>query len=329
MKNIFCVSGRLAVLSCGVGLLFCAQTLWPATGGRGGAVAAPGRNNGRGANAGPANNVNLVRGGLIQGGTGAIFVGNTLGVGRGQVLLGSPGFIGGGGLSLPGAAATPRNAPAPAANYNSSYYAALRRSAAHRWAPGAAPLATGFSAEMFAGNWPVGPYRNFFWSAPSIAEAYDNLHYFRGGVNNFFLSYPLRPYYLPADYFTRHPLVYFVNPGRFALAEAQARALRDQLRNGGIVLFDDHWSNRNRRSYAAEIRRIFPEYTLTELPVDRAFNPSFYALQIKPRPQVIGGVRQSGFTFVIQTPAQERITTDFGTLSGYFGNDGQVIILAN
>ncbi len=330
MKNTCFISGRRVLLAGALGLVLMAQPLWPANAGRGaapinrGAVGAVGRNGTSIIGLGSANYGN----GAYFGGGGygynPVVYGYSSNFGRGGYSFSNPGVYGGGRFNESSATA------AASRVYNTPlYYALLRRSAAMRFAPGATPYGADFNASLFNSYWPVGPFRNFFWNESAIAESFANLNYFRGGVNNFLTSVPLRPYYISPDYFNLHPLVYFTNPGRFNLGELQVRALREQLRNGGILLFDDHWGNRDRERYLAEARRIFANYSLVELPVDRAFNPYFYALLVKPLPLYFGGVRQSAFTFVIDTPAQQRVTTEVGTYSGYFGADGQVIILAN
>ncbi len=315
MKSFPRILGQPVLLAAGLGLILILQTAWSATVGRGAAPVV-----GRGG-AAPAITRGSRNGALGRGGAVAVGYGNSLGIGLGGITFGTPTVVN----------YNPGYAPAvtPRAGNGNLYYALLRRSLRGRFGPGSAPFGTGFNANLFTGSWPTGPYRNFFWNQNSIGEAYANLNYFRLGVNNLVTSYPLSPYYLSPDYFNLHPLVYFANPRNFALAEPQARALRDQLRNGGILLFDDHWGNRDRLHYYTEIRRIFTNYSLVELPVDRAFNPSFYAVQVKPQPQYFAGVRQSAFTIVNQTPAEERVTNENGTFSGYFGSDGQVIILAN
>ncbi len=83
-----------------------------------------------------------------------------------------------------------------------------------------------------------------------------------------------------ADY----PFIYIVEPGGLSLSDAEAAALRAYLLNGGFLMLDDFWGEREWESMAAELRKAFPERSFSEIPLD---HPIYHCVfEIKEKGQV-------------------------------------------
>jgi hypothetical protein len=81
-----------------------------------------------------------------------------------------------------------------------------------------------------------------------------------------------------------YPFLYIVEPGRMHLLEEELVALRRHLLNGGFLMFDDFWGEREWRNLAMELHRLFPDREPQEL--DLA-HPIFHCVfDLKEKPQV-------------------------------------------
>lgn len=83
---------------------------------------------------------------------------------------------------------------------------------------------------------------------------------------------------------SQYPFIYIVEPGRMRLAEDEVVALRNYLLNGGFLMFDDFWGEREWRPLKAELARVFPDREPQELADDHPIFSCVFPL--KERPQV-------------------------------------------
>jgi len=67
-----------------------------------------------------------------------------------------------------------------------------------------------------------------------------------------------------------HPLVYFVEPGYMELSEEEAQRLREYSLRGGFLFLDDFWGTYEWENVREQMRRIFPEYQIKDLPLDHS-----------------------------------------------------------
>ncbi len=74
-----------------------------------------------------------------------------------------------------------------------------------------------------------------------------------------------------ADY----PWLYMVEPGRLKLKDQEVAALRKYLLNGGFLMADDFWGTLQWNNFEREIKRVLPERSFTELPMD---HPVFHCV---------------------------------------------------
>ena len=85
-----------------------------------------------------------------------------------------------------------------------------------------------------------------------------------------------------------YPFIYIVEPGRLTFKDEEIPILRKYLLNGGFLMFDDFWGDREWSAFYEEIKRVFPEpaYEPVELPAD---HPIFHCVfDLKEKPQVPG-----------------------------------------
>jgi len=243
--------------------------------------------------------------------------------GRTGFFIGSPAFVGLNANLIP----NPVTARYPALQGVGTVVTRSARIA--RFSPSLVPAGAGFVPGLVTANWPRGALRNSFWNQTAIANSLSNLALFTDSINTFAVTYPMRPFALPGNYFATHPIVYFAQNGPIALAETQARAVRNRLTNGGIIVFNNGWRTSQCATNIATIERLFPGFNLTALPASHPLNPGYFAIQLKPGQLYYDGIKQSAFTLVVETGASSEDGVSSVPISSYFGPDGQVVIMAN
>lgn len=81
-----------------------------------------------------------------------------------------------------------------------------------------------------------------------------------------------------------YPFIYIVEPGALAFGREEIKILRQYLLNGGFLMVDDFWGEREWDNFYYEIKRVFPDRELIELELD---HPIFHAVfDLKERPQI-------------------------------------------
>jgi hypothetical protein len=86
--------------------------------------------------------------------------------------------------------------------------------------------------------------------------------------------------------FLNYPFIYVVEPGRLTFTEEEIPILRRYLLNGGFLMLDDFWGEREWSNFYREIKRVFPEREPVELPLE---HPIFHCVfDLKEKPQVPG-----------------------------------------
>ncbi len=85
---------------------------------------------------------------------------------------------------------------------------------------------------------------------------------------------------------SNYPFLYIVEPGRITFTEEEVKVLRRYLLNGGFLMFDDFWGEREWNFFSEEMQRLFPERKITDLPVE---HPIFHTVfNLTEKPQVPG-----------------------------------------
>ncbi|MFQ5601521.1 MAG: DUF4159 domain-containing protein [Candidatus Krumholzibacteriia bacterium] len=83
------------------------------------------------------------------------------------------------------------------------------------------------------------------------------------------------------DAIYRYPIVYMNGHGTVKLSEDQAKHLREWMRNGGFLWADDNYGMD--KTFRREVKKIFPDRDLVELPNDHPIYRSFYTLPGLPK----------------------------------------------
>ncbi|MEJ7709582.1 MAG: DUF4159 domain-containing protein [Pyrinomonadaceae bacterium] len=83
------------------------------------------------------------------------------------------------------------------------------------------------------------------------------------------LSVSGRPYQLGLldDRIFDFPLLYFVEPGTMELSTDEAARLREYLTRGGFIFLDDFHGEYEFQHVEQQLKQVFPEYQLKELPL--------------------------------------------------------------
>ncbi len=117
-----------------------------------------------------------------------------------------------------------------------------------------------------------------------------------------------------------YPFVYLIEPGHMALSEEEVAGLRKYLLNGGFLMVDDFWGEREWDTFYEEIKRVFPDREPQELPLDHAIFHCVYDLKEKPQIPSINAAqwgRDSGVTWErpdAQTPHYKALFDDDGRM---------------
>ncbi len=65
-----------------------------------------------------------------------------------------------------------------------------------------------------------------------------------------------------------YPWIYMVEPGGLMFLDEEVPILRRYLLNGGFLMVDDFWGEREWENFAGEMKRVFPEFEIVDLSLD-------------------------------------------------------------
>jgi hypothetical protein len=80
-----------------------------------------------------------------------------------------------------------------------------------------------------------------------------------------------------------HPFLYIIEPGDMWLEESEVAALRKYCLNGGFVMVDDFWGEREYQNFYENLKRVFPNREPVELPLEHEIFHCVYDLKKKPQ----------------------------------------------
>jgi hypothetical protein len=80
-----------------------------------------------------------------------------------------------------------------------------------------------------------------------------------------------------------YPWIYFVEPGNLKLTDTDAKTLREFLLRGGTATFDDFHGPFEWEHFAGEIKKVFPDREIVEIPKDHPVFSCFYKLDGYPQ----------------------------------------------
>ncbi len=125
-----------------------------------------------------------------------------------------------------------------------------------------------------------------------------------------------------------YPFIYIVEPGGMLLADDEVAALRRYLLNGGFLMVDDFWGEREWANFYREIRCVFPEqkYDPVELEMDHAIFHCVFPLKMTKNqlqvPNFVTGER-SQYTHV----TWERSDAREVHIKGIFDDKGRMMAI--
>lgn len=101
-----------------------------------------------------------------------------------------------------------------------------------------------------------------------------------------------------------HPFVYIVEPGRLTFEDEELPVLRKYLLNGGFLLADDFWGDREWSNFEEQLAKLFPDRRPIELPLDHpVFNGVF---TLKEKPQIPGiELWENGYSYDRRRPGSK------------------------
>lgn len=83
-----------------------------------------------------------------------------------------------------------------------------------------------------------------------------------------------------------YPFIYIVEAGRLTFRPEEVTILRQYLLNGGFLMVDDFWGERDWANFDRELHKVFPDREAIELGLE---HPIFHCVfDLKERPQIPG-----------------------------------------
>ncbi len=123
----------------------------------------------------------------------------------------------------------------------------------------------------------------------------------------------------------KYPFIYIVEPGGLYLSDLEAERLRKHLLNGGFLMCDDFWGERDWENLEAQIKKAFPERDFLELPAEHAiFNGLFKLDKTKLQTPNVGLGMQSQYDGV----TWERPDAKEVHFRGLYDDKGRLMLLA-
>lgn len=111
-----------------------------------------------------------------------------------------------------------------------------------------------------------------------------------------------------------YPFIYVVEPGNLELSDDDAAKLREYLLRGGFMMLDDFWGEYEWQNVQEQMRKIFPEYQIKELPLNHPLFHCYFDIDEVVQVPNVGNIIYRGRTDekggVI--PHYEAITNDEG-----------------
>ena len=80
-----------------------------------------------------------------------------------------------------------------------------------------------------------------------------------------------------------YPFIYLIEPGGISLSLAEEENLRKYCLNGGFLMVDDFWGQREWDDFEWQMQRVFPGRKYTELELDHPIFSSVFKLSKKPQ----------------------------------------------
>jgi hypothetical protein len=117
----------------------------------------------------------------------------------------------------------------------------------------------------------------------------------------------------------KYPYSYIVEPGQMSFSREEAARLREYLLRGGFLHLDDFWGLLQKENLETELRKVFPEYPIQQIPLTHPIFHSFFDIdEIIQTPNQYQGC-SGGRTWEQSSDTQPRIY-------GIFNDDGRLMV---
>ena len=77
----------------------------------------------------------------------------------------------------------------------------------------------------------------------------------------------------------KYPFLYALEVGDIALSPAEIEGLRNYLLAGGFLVIDDFWGSWQWANFEQQIRLVFPEYPIIDVPLDHPIFNTVYRIE--------------------------------------------------
>jgi len=129
---------------------------------------------------------------------------------------------------------------------------------------------------------PHSPYNTWFGGAWRVDFPEADVNFMEGihlwaGTNLLLASNPVHLRATDQRLFD-YPFAYIVEPGHMELSDADAAALREYLLRGGFLFLDDFHGEIEWDHARQEVKKIFPEYEIKDLPLSHPIFHSYFDL---------------------------------------------------
>jgi hypothetical protein len=126
---------------------------------------------------------------------------------------------------------------------------------------------------------------------------------------------------LDSDDLRRFPFIYAVEVGSMNLRDNEAESLRNYLLAGGFLVVDDFWGSYQWANFEAQIRKVFPDHEIVDIPLDHPIFSTVYEVdEIVQVPVVDQGIRGG------PTHEQDGYVPH---CFGIFDEDGRLMVVIN
>jgi hypothetical protein len=122
----------------------------------------------------------------------------------------------------------------------------------------------------------------------------------------------------------RFPFLYILEVGSLSMTDSEVRALRNYLLAGGFMVVDDFWGTWAWENFESEMKRVFPDRRLVEIPLDHPVFHVFYDItEILQVPNVYQAhfVSSGGPTYEYDGYVPH--------VRGMFDDEGRLMVLVN
>ena len=116
-----------------------------------------------------------------------------------------------------------------------------------------------------------------------------------------------------------YPFVYLIEPGLIRLTMKEIQGFRQYIERGGFVMVDDFWGEREWQIFADEMKRVFPNREIVDVPLDHPIFNIVYEVKEKPQIPSIGHFNM-GYT-------SDRWDAPHANYKAIKDDDGRIVIM--